>query len=91
MALKTRPFDPAKYLETDEDVHYFLQDAVEGSPEEFVHALNTVARAKGMTEIAKKAGVSRASLYKSLADGGKPRFDTISKVIEALGCKLAVA
>ena len=90
MALKTHPFDPAAYLETDEDIRHFLADAAEGSPEEFIHALNTVARAKGMTEIARKAGVSRASLYKSLAEGGKPRFGTISKVIKALDCKLTI-
>ncbi len=90
MPLKTRPFDAAEYLETDEDIKIFLQDAATGTPEEFIHALNTVARAKGMTEIARKSGVSRASLYKSLAEGGKPRFDTIGKVVEALGCKLAV-
>jgi len=55
---------------------------------EFVHALNTAARAKGMTEIAKKAGLTRASLYKSLAEGGNPRFETISKVSKALGVRL---
>jgi len=92
MALKTRPFDPAEHLETEEDIKYFLQDAAEdGTPEEFIHALNTAARAMGMTEVAKKAGVTRASLYKSLADGGKPQFKTIIKVTKALGCKLAVA
>lgn len=90
MTTKTRPFDAAEYLTTDEDIKFFLQDAAEGTPEEFVHALNTAARAKGMTEVAKKAGVTRASLYKSLAEGGSPRFDTISKVAKALGCKLAV-
>ncbi len=91
MALKTRPFDIAEHLESDEDIKFFLQDAAEGTPEEFIHALNTVARAKGMTEIATKAGVTRASLYKSLAEGGSPRFDTIMKVTKALGCKLAIA
>ena len=90
MALRTRLFDIAEHLETDEDIKFFLKDAAEGTPEEFIHALNTAARAKGMTEIAKKAGVTRASLYKSLADGGSPRFDTISRVTKALGCKLAV-
>ena len=90
MPLKTRPFDPAEHLKTDEDIHFFLKDAASGSQEEFIHALNTVARAKGMTEIARKAGITRASLYKCLAEGGKPRFDTISKVVEALGCKLAL-
>jgi len=90
MPIKTRLFDPAEHLKTDEDIHFFLKDAASGSPEEFIHSLNTVARAKGMTEIARRAGITRASLYKSLADGGKPRFDTISKVVEALGCKLAL-
>ncbi len=90
MKLKTKCFDVAAHLDNDETIAFFLEDAAEGSPEEFIHALNTVARAKGMTEIAKKAGVTRASLYKSLADGGKPRFDTIVKITKALGCKLAV-
>ena len=90
MPLKTRPFDPAEHLQTNEDIKYFLQDAAEGTPEEFIHALNTAARAKGMTEIAKQAGLTRASLYKSLSEGGKPRFDTILKVTKALGCRLAV-
>ena len=90
MTLKTRPFDPAEHLRTDEDIKFFLQDAAEGSPDEFIHALNTAARAKGMTEIAKQAGLTRASLYKSLSEGGKPRFDTILKVTKALGCRLAV-
>lgn len=90
MPIKTRLFDPAEHLQTDEDIKFFLQDAAEGTPEEFIHALNTAARAKGMTEIAKQAGVTRASLYKSLSEGGKPRFDTILKVTKALGCRLAV-
>ncbi|MBW2164241.1 MAG: putative addiction module antidote protein [Deltaproteobacteria bacterium] len=91
MALKTKPFDVAEHLETQEDIKTFLQDAAEGTPEEFIHALNTAARAMGMTEVAKKAGVTRASLYKSLSDEGNPQFSTISKVTKALGCKLAVA
>lgn len=91
MSLKTKPFDVAEHLETQEDIKIFLKDAAEGTPEEFVHALNTAARSIGMTEVAKKAGVTRASLYKSLAEGGKPQFATISKVSKALGCKLAVA
>lgn len=90
MSIKTKPFDVAEHLETQEDIKIFLQDAAKGTPEEFVHALNTAARAMGMTEVAKKAGVTRSSLYKSLAYGGKPQFATISKVSEALGCKLAI-
>lgn len=56
-----------------------------------MHALNITARAKGMTEIAKQAGVTRASLYKSLSEDGNPQFETIAKIVEALGCKLVVS
>ncbi|MFK5926183.1 MAG: putative addiction module antidote protein [Desulfuromusa sp.] len=89
--MKTRKFDIAEMLETEADIRGFLVEAAEGTPEEFIHALNTAARAMGMTEVAKKAGVTRASLYKSLAENGNPNFKTISKVTEALGCKLKVA
>jgi probable addiction module antidote protein len=90
--MKTRKFDIAEMLETEEDVRGFLAEAyAQGTPDEFVHALNVAARAIGMTEVARRAGVTRASLYKSLADGGKPQFTTIVKVTEALGCKLRVA
>jgi len=91
MTIKTKPFDLAEHLETKEDISLFLQEvAATGSESDFIHALGIAARAKGMTEVAKQAGVTRASLYKSLADNGNPRFDTISKIITALGCKLAV-
>jgi len=62
-----------------------------GDEADFVHALGIAARARGMSEVAKLAGVTRASLYKSLADKGNPRFDTISMVTKALGCKLVIA
>ncbi|MCQ8105085.1 putative addiction module antidote protein [Methylomonas sp. SURF-2] len=86
------PFDVAEYLETGEDIKLFLKEAAEtGNTKDFIHALNTAARAKGMTEIAKQIGVTRASLYKSLADDGNPRFETIAKIVDALGCKLIVS
>lgn len=91
MAIKTKSFDVAEHLETPEDIKLFLQDAADGTPEEFIHALNTAARAVGMTEVAQKAGVTRASLYKSLSETGHPRFETIYKITKALGCKLAVS
>jgi probable addiction module antidote protein len=92
VALKTKPFDIAEHLNTPEDIRAFLQEVLEtGNESDFVHALNTAARAMGMSEVAKKAGVTRASLYKSLSEDGNPRFVTISKVTKALGCKLAVA
>lgn len=88
--LKTRKFDIAELLETEADVQAFLNEAAEsGDASDFVHALGIAARAKGMTEVARQAGVTRASLYKSLADGGNPQFDTIFRVCHALGVKLA--
>lgn len=86
------PFDIAEHLETDADIRDFLREtAIADDSSDFIHALNTAARAKGMTEVAKQAGVTRASLYKSLANEGNPRFDTIAKIVEALGCKLVVS
>lgn len=91
MAIKTKPFDIAEHLETDDDIREFLKEVSEtGNTSDFIHALNVAARARGMSEIAEKAGVTRASLYKSLADDGNPRFETINKVVEALGCKLTI-
>jgi probable addiction module antidote protein len=85
-------FDIAQHLETDADIRDFLRETANtGDPSDFIHALNVAAKSKGMTELAKQAGVTRASLYKSLAEGGNPRFETIAKVVEALGCKLVVS
>jgi probable addiction module antidote protein len=85
-------FDVADYLKTDQDIKLFLKESANsGDMSDFIHALSTAARAKGMTEVAKQAGVTRASLYKSLSDDGNPRFDTITKIVEALGCKLVVS
>ena len=91
MAVKTKPFDIAEHLNTTEDIREFLKEAAEtGDEADFIHALNTAARAKGMSEVAREAGVTRASLYKSLSDGGNPNFTTVIKVVKALGCKLSV-
>ena len=85
-------FDIAEHLETEEDIQGFLRESANsGDMSDFIHALAIAARAKGMTEVEKQAGVTRASLYKSLADNGNPRFETINKIVEALGCKLIVS
>lgn len=91
MTLKTEPFDVAEYLDSPEIIAAFLADTFkEGSASEIAHALGTVARAKGMTEIAKKAGMSREGLYKALSADGHPEFTTILKVMKALDVELAV-
>jgi len=92
MTLETKPFDISEHLNTPDEIRTFLQEVLEtGEESDFIHALSIAAKAAGMTEVAKKAGVTRASLYKSLAANGNPRFSTVSKVAKALGCKLVVA
>ena len=91
MTTKTSPFDIFSHLKSDEDIRGFLQEVANtGDTSDFIHALGIAARAKGMTQVAKKAGVTRASLYKSLSEDGNPGFDTINKVVDALGCKIAI-
>ena len=92
MTVKIKKLDIATHLETDEDIREFLREVAKtGDTSDLIHALNIAARAKGMTEIAKQAGVTRASLYKSLSEDGNPEFETIAKIVEALGCKLVVS
>ncbi|QLB18475.1 putative addiction module antidote protein [Mannheimia granulomatis] len=83
-------FDAAEYLTNDELIALYLAETLkDGTDEEFIQALNTVARAKGMNELAKKAGIGRESLYQSLSSS-KPRFETIRKIIHALNLELSV-
>ena len=92
MSVKTYPFDVADHLNFEDDIRGFLREmAKTGDTNDFVHALSTAARAKGMSKIAKKIGVSRSSLYKSLSGETSPGFETINSVVEALGLKLEIA
>jgi probable addiction module antidote protein len=85
----TRPFDAAEYLDSAEAVATYLELAFEdGDPALIADALGTVARAKGMTEVARKTGLSRESLYKALSAEGNPEFATILKVMRALDLKI---
>ena len=95
MVTKTRPWDPAEFLDDDESIEAYLQESLkialeDGDPSFLTHALGTVARAKGMTELAKASGLSRESLYKSLCAEGNPEFATILRVIQALGFKISI-
>ena len=92
MDLKPRLFDPSEYLDNDEAVVIYLEDILEtGDPKIIAAGLGDVARARGMTELAAKTGLSRESLYRALSDEGNPRLDTLLKVLGALGVKLSVA
>lgn len=85
----TRPWDAAEHLETEEDIVAYLEAALESGDASLVAAaLGDIARAKGMTEIAREAGLGRESLYKALSPEGNPEFATVLKVVRALGLKL---
>ncbi|WP_273795241.1 addiction module antidote protein [Brucella intermedia] len=85
-------FDVSDYLDSDEMIAEFLAAAMEDdNPEVFIAALGHIAKAKGMTEIAKESGLGRESLYKALKTGSKLRYDTVQKVLSALGVRLTVA
>lgn len=88
---KTIPYDSAEFLDTSEALAAYLGDALaSGSAAEFQDALNVVARARGMTEIAKVSGLGRENLYNALRSDAHPRFDTIQRVLHALGVQLDV-
>lgn len=85
-------FDMSAHLQIDEDVAEYLSQVLDdGDTDELLRALGYIARAKGMAVIAERAGLGRESLYKALAPGAKPRFDTILRVIKALGVRLQAA
>jgi probable addiction module antidote protein len=89
MAIETRPFDPAEYVEGPEGVQAYLADAFEtGDPAEIADALGVVARAAGMSTLAQRTGLTRQALYKALNRDGNPEFATILKVAQALGFRL---
>ncbi|MBU3538203.1 addiction module antidote protein [Polynucleobacter sp. UK-Gri1-W3] len=83
--------DVVDYLKTEADIVGYLTAVLEdGDPALFVAAIGDIARAKGMTAIAKKSGVTREALYRALKIEAHPRFETVARVINALGMKLSV-
>lgn len=88
--VKLKKFDAADYLETPEDIALYLEAAFEdGDPGRIAAALGAVARARGMTGVARKAGVTREALYKALSENGDPRLATLIGVFKALGLRLS--
>lgn len=88
--VKLLPFDAARYLSDDAAIAEYMSAVLEqDDPELLLLALGDIARARGMAQVAKDAGLGRESLYKALAPGAKPRFDTVVKVARALGVRLS--
>ncbi|MCO6390202.1 putative addiction module antidote protein [Aliihoeflea aestuarii] len=91
MTVKIRPWDAASHLDSKEMILAYLEAALEdGDPALIAAAIGDVARARGMSEVAATAGMSRESLYKSLSTDGNPAFSTILKVLRALDLELTV-
>jgi probable addiction module antidote protein len=89
--VETRPWDPVDHLETEEDMITYLDAALEdGDAALVVAVLGDIARAKGMSQVARDAGLGRESLYKALSTTGNPEFATILKVMRALGLRFHV-
>jgi probable addiction module antidote protein len=88
---RSKPLDPAKYLDTDEAVAAYITEALSTfEADTIARAIGAAARARGMTDIARQTGLSRESLYKALSGDGHPQFETINLVLKALGLRLRV-
>ena len=94
MTEKFTRWDSAEFLKTEEDIGYYLEACMEEAgddPAFIAKALGTIARARGMSQVARDAGLSRESLYRALSGEGNPEFGTILKVAKALGLKLQIS
>lgn len=88
---KLAPFDASEYLDDEEVIAEYLTAALEDpNPEVFLLAVANVAKARGIAKVAEDSGLGRESLYKALAPGAKPRYETVRKLMDALGVKLTV-
>ncbi|MBP5990942.1 MAG: putative addiction module antidote protein [Piscinibacter sp.] len=89
--VKTSSYDVAEHLRTPEEMAAYLDAWLDEAPDDvsgIARALGDIARAKGMSQVAKEAGLSRESLYRALSEGGNPSFSTVLKVARALGVRL---
>jgi probable addiction module antidote protein len=85
------PFDTSDHLDSEEVIEEYLRAALEDpNPDLFLLAVANVAKARGMAKVAKDSGLGRESLYKALAPGAKPRYETVRKLMDSLGMRLTV-
>lgn len=91
MTVKTRPFDPTAYLDTPDAIAAYMTEALDSNDPGFIaDALGVIARARGMTQVAREAGLSRESLYRTLSPEGNPELGTLLRVLTVLGLQLTV-
>ena len=91
MTLEIKAYEFAEGVETEEEIQEYLSVLLEEEGADvFIAALGVLAKKQGMTEVSRKSGVNRQNLYRTLKEGGNPNFSTVHKVVESLGCKLAV-
>ena len=89
--MELRPFDPANYLLSEEDILHYLEAAMEGNDAKHIAgALGDVARSRGMSELARKTGLGRQALYTALSESGNPTLETLTAILGALGLELTV-
>jgi probable addiction module antidote protein len=89
--METSKFDIADYLDSNEMIAEYLNAVLEdGDDSDIITAIGHIAKAIGMTKIAEETGLSRPSLYKALSDGAKPQFETIMKVLRAVGGQIKI-
>jgi len=92
MALELKTYDVAEHLDSEEEIRLYLEAAFEdGDPKVITNAIGNVARARGMSEVARQAGVSRTGLYKALGEGGNPSLETLSAILRSFGVRLSIA
>jgi probable addiction module antidote protein len=92
MTIETKPRDAAEVLTTPADIATYLDAYLEdGTPEELLRALGTIARSHGMSALARETGVSREALYRAFSEEGNPTLDTLLRVMKAFGVRLSVA
>ena len=91
-AVELAPFDASEFLDNEQVIAEYLAAALEDpNPDTFLRAMANVAKARGVSQVAKDSGLGRESLYKALAPGAKVRYETVRKVLDSLGVKLTIA